>query len=61
MTDVVNFVMLIAASIGSIALGVLAAYWMLRGGFALMRQQRRPVAKAQPQVAQIATPSSSVT
>jgi hypothetical protein len=49
MTDVVNFVMLIAASIGSIALGVLAAYWVLRGGFALMRQQRRPVAKAQAQ------------
>ena len=37
MTDVVNFVMLIAASIGSMALGILAAYGVLRVGFALMR------------------------
>ena len=41
MTDVVNFVMLIAASIGSMALGILAAYGVLRAGFALMRPQDR--------------------
>ena len=40
MTDLVNFVMLIAASIGSMAFGVLAAYGLLRVGFALMRPQR---------------------
>lgn len=51
MTDVVNLVMLIAASIGSIALGVLAAYGMLRAGFALMRQQRKPEADGEAQVA----------
>lgn len=39
MTDAVNFVMLIAASIGSMALGILAAYGVLRAGFALMRPQ----------------------
>jgi hypothetical protein len=53
MTDMVNFIMLIAASMGSIAFGILAAYWALRAGFALMRQQRRPVAKGQAQVAQV--------
>jgi hypothetical protein len=42
MTDVVNFVMLVAASIGSMALGILAAYWLLRAGFALMRPQEKP-------------------
>jgi hypothetical protein len=45
MTDLVNFVMLVAASIGSMALGILAAYWMLRAGFAMMRRQDRPVIK----------------
>ncbi len=40
MTDLVNFMMLIAASIGSLALGVLAAYGLLRAGFSLMRPQR---------------------
>jgi hypothetical protein len=39
MTDVVNFIMLIAASIGSMALGILAAYGILRMGFWLMRPQ----------------------
>ena len=39
MTDVVNFIMLIAASIGSMAMGILAAYGILRMGFWLMRPQ----------------------
>jgi hypothetical protein len=43
MTDLVNFVMLIAASIGSMAFGVLAAYALLRAGFALMRPQRQEI------------------
>lgn len=44
MTDLVNFVMLIAASLGSMAFGVLAAYAVLRAGFALMRPQPQRVA-----------------
>jgi hypothetical protein len=43
MTDLVNFVMLIAASAGSMAFGVLAAYGVLRAGFALMRPQNQAV------------------
>jgi hypothetical protein len=46
MTDVVNFVMLVAASIGSMALGILAAYGILRAGFALMRPQGNMAARA---------------
>jgi hypothetical protein len=54
MTDLVNFAMLIAASIGSLAFGVLAAYGLLRAGFALMRPQRQGVVvKAQARVAQV--------
>jgi hypothetical protein len=49
MTDVVNFIMLIAASAGSMAFGVLAAYGTLRAGFALMRPQGKPVVKGQSQ------------
>jgi hypothetical protein len=41
MTDAVNFVMLVAAAIGSMAFGVLAAYVVLRAGFALMRPRRQ--------------------
>jgi hypothetical protein len=55
MTDLVNFIMLIAASIGSLALGVLAAYGLLRGGFALMRPQRERIqVKAGARVARVA-------
>ena len=43
MTSLVNFVMLVAASIGSLLCGVLAAYAILRAGFALMRPQRQPI------------------
>jgi hypothetical protein len=43
MTDAVNFVMLVAASIGSMAFGVLAAYGLLRAGFALMRPRQQGV------------------
>jgi hypothetical protein len=37
MTDLLNFAMLICASAGSMAFGVLSAYGVLRVGFALMR------------------------
>ncbi|HXR38153.1 MAG TPA: hypothetical protein VN776_03645 [Terracidiphilus sp.] len=54
MTDLVNFVMLIAASVGSMAFGVLAAYGVLRAGFALMRpQQQDVVVKARARVARV--------
>jgi hypothetical protein len=41
--------MLIAASAGSMALGVLAAYGTLQVGFALMRPQGKPIVKGQSQ------------
>lgn len=34
-----NLVMLISATIGSMAFGVMTAYWIFRVGFALMRPQ----------------------
>jgi len=52
MTDLVNFVMLIAASVGSMAFGVLAAYGVLRAGFAAMRPQGKPAVKGQASVAE---------
>ena len=48
MTDAVNFVMLVAASVGSMAFGVLAAYGVLRAGFALMRPHRQRVVVKAP-------------
>lgn len=54
MTDLVNFVMLIAASTGSMAFGVLAAYGVLRLGFAIMRPQGHPaVTKSQTRIARV--------
>jgi len=57
MSDLLNLVMLIAASAGSLAFGVLAAYGIFRVGFALMRPQARPVSaavvKSQTEAAQI--------
>ena len=37
MTDLLNFVMLVCAVVGSMLLGVIAAYGIFRAGFALMR------------------------
>jgi len=46
--------MLICASVGSMAFGILAAYGILRVSFALMRPQSRPVAvKTRPEVVQV--------
>jgi len=47
--DWVNLAMLVCAAIGSMAFGILAAYAILRVGFALIRPQRRPVAVKPPQ------------
>jgi hypothetical protein len=54
MTDVLNLTMLICASLGAMAFGVLAAYAVLRAGFALIRPPRRPAAvKTRPEMARI--------
>jgi hypothetical protein len=37
MADLLNFAVLICASLGSMAFGILAAYWILRVGFAFLR------------------------
>ncbi len=42
MADLLNFAMLVCATVGSMALGILAAYGILRVGFALMRRQPKP-------------------
>lgn len=52
MTDFLGLAMLICASIGSMAFGILAAYWLLRAGFAVIRPTERPAkVKAQPETA----------
>jgi hypothetical protein len=48
MSDLLNLIMLICASVGSMAFGVLAAYAIFRIGFYLMRPQRRTVPAVQP-------------
>ena len=51
MTDLL---MLFCASIGAMAFGILAAYWILRAGFAIIRPPQRPAkVKAQPETAGI--------
>ncbi len=53
MTDLLNLTMLILASIGAMSFGILAAYGILRAGFALMRPRPRPAAvNARPEAAQ---------
>jgi hypothetical protein len=54
MTDWLNLAMLIAATVGSMAFSLLAAYTILRVGFALIRPRRRPAAvDPQPEAAQL--------
>jgi len=54
MADLLNFVMLICAAVGSLAFGLLAAYGILRAGFAVIHPQRRPVpVKPQPEAARV--------
>ncbi len=44
MDNVLNLAMLICAAVGSMAFGVLTAFWIFRAGFALMRPRRKVVA-----------------
>lgn len=54
MADILNLLMLICASVGSMAFGVLGAYGIFRVAFALMRPQRqRPAVKRQPETANV--------
>jgi hypothetical protein len=41
MADFLNLLMLICVSAGSLAFGILAAYGLLRAGFALMKPRER--------------------
>jgi len=52
MTDVLNVGMLVCASVGSMAFGVLAAYGIFRAAFALMTPRR-------PRVAPVKAPSEA--
>ncbi len=52
MADIFNLVMLICATVGSMAFGVLAAYGIFRMVFGLMRPRRESLpVKAQPEEA----------
>ena len=54
MADLLNLAMLICASLGAMAFGILAAYAVLRVGFVLMRPRKKPVpVKAQTEAARI--------
>ena len=54
MADFLNLLLLICASVGAMAFGILAAYGILRTGFALMRpREARPVAKPQTAPARV--------
>ena len=54
MNDFLNLTMLICASLGALAFGILGAYAVLRLGFALMRAPKRPApVKPQAEAAQI--------
>jgi hypothetical protein len=52
MDNALNLAMLVCATVGSMAFGVLAAYGIFRAGFALMRPRPKAVpAKAQTEPA----------
>jgi hypothetical protein len=54
MSSLLDFVMLVCASLGAMAFGILAAYAILRVCFALMRGQKQPtVVKTQPETARV--------
>ncbi|HEV2324629.1 MAG TPA: hypothetical protein VGS10_11825 [Terracidiphilus sp.] len=48
-----DIAMLVCAAVGSMAFGILAAYGVLRAGFALIRPAKRPAVKATPEVARV--------
>jgi hypothetical protein len=52
MADLLNLAMLISATVGAMAFGILAAYTVLRAVFALMRPRKaRTPVKAQTEAA----------
>jgi hypothetical protein len=53
MTDLLNFGMLVGASVGSMAFGVLTAYGIFRVAFAMMRPRPKPAVarKTAPEIA----------
>jgi hypothetical protein len=52
MANLLDLIMLILATLGALAFGILAAYAILRAGFALMHPTRRPaLLKTRPQIA----------
>lgn len=54
MADLLNLTMLVCASVGSMAFGVLMAYGIFRLGFALMRPQKsRTAVKASTETANV--------
>jgi hypothetical protein len=60
MQDAINTVMLICASLASMAFGVLVAYWICRAAFAILRVHARSVAEGtgrlpsrEPQIARL--------
>jgi|HubBroStandDraft_6_1064221.scaffolds.fasta_scaffold829989_2 hypothetical protein len=54
MSDLLNVVMLICATLGSMAFGVMVSYTIFRIGFAMMRPRRKSVpVKAQAEAATI--------
>jgi ABC-type glycerol-3-phosphate transport system permease component len=54
MANLLDLIMLVLATLGALAFGILAAYAILRAGFALMRPPQRPaLMKTQPQAARI--------
>jgi hypothetical protein len=48
MADLLNFVMLVCAIVGSMAFGVLAAYWLFKLAFALMRPRVKQAVAVKP-------------
>jgi hypothetical protein len=54
MTDLLDLIMLCCACLAAMAFGILAAYFILRTGFALMRpQSQKSSVKPQPEAVQI--------
>jgi hypothetical protein len=54
MADLLNLAMLVCASLGAMAFGILAAYAILRLGFAFMRpRQKQATVKTQAEAAHI--------
>jgi len=60
MTDLLNFLMLVCASVGAMVFGILAAYAILRSAFSLMRRHAHlgPVKPAILKTAQQTAPVS---